>query len=287
MPRQIPSLLWALGCAALAACAVESPSPAEDASEGYFQVSAHSVTRFDATYAIGRDSARVEVEYTPTSTRFELSTSLGTTLVHEGTAFQLQDDWRPDARTGADGRLVLTPADAEYALVYGLHQELLALGAAPQPTPAQRGSTLYAAAYLTARLLGDIPMDAAASGGEDHAGLARETQRWPYPGYADASLMPDELRVQAQNGNGLITCCGPFECGGCDWVSSIACDDWCAAGDHCNKYHAGSGCGTAMFFPPGGVNNCPHSDASAIKAAGTGSPYYNHARNYCHLHGYK
>jgi hypothetical protein len=70
--------------------------------------------------------------------------------------------------------------------------------------------------------------------------------------------MPEELRlVHAQNGNGMITCCGPFECGGCDWSGSIACDDWCAAGDHCNKYHPGSGCGTAMFWPAGGVNSCP------------------------------
>jgi hypothetical protein len=288
MVRRLPSLLFAVGCAALAACAVEAPSPAPSPQEGHLEVSAHSATRFEATYALGSDSARVEVEYTATSTRFELRTSLGSTLVHEGTAFTLRDDWRPDARTGADGRLVLTPSDAEYALVYGLHQELLALGAVAEPSPAQRGSTLYAAGYLTARLLGDIPVapDALTSH-EDPADAAPGAQRWPYPGYADASLMPEELRlVHAQNGNGMITCCGPFECGGCDWSDSIACDDWCAAGDHCNKYHPGSGCGTAMFWPSGGVNDCPHSDGSAFLAAGTDWPYYNYARNYCYQHGW-
>jgi hypothetical protein len=287
MPRHLLSPLFAVGCAALAACAVEAPSATP---EGHLEVSAHSATRFDATYVLGHDSARVEVEYTATSTRFELRTSPGATLVHEGTASTLRDDWRPDVRAGADGRLVLTPADAEYALVYGLHQELLALGAVAEPTPAQRGSTLYAAGYLTARLLGDIPVepDALASH-EDHdpAGAASGARRWPHPGYADASLMPEELRLaHAQNGNGAITCCGPFECGGCDWSASIACDDWCAAGDHCNKYHPGSGCGTASFWPSGGVNGCPHSDGGAIQAAGTGSPYYNHARNYCYQHGW-
>lgn len=283
MKRRILPLLLAVGCAALAACAVEAPPP----DQGHLEVSAHSATRFAATYALGSDSARVEVEYTATSTRFELHTSLGTTLVHEGTAFDRQDDGRPDPRTGADGRLVLTPADAEYALVYGLHQELLTLGAVPQPTPVQRGGTLYAAGYLTARLLGDILVEPGTLTSHEDSELAAAARRWPYPGYSDASLMPEELRlVHAQNGNGLITCCGPFECGGCDWSGSIACDDWCAAGDHCNKYHPGSGCGTAMFFPSGGVNNCPHSDGSAIKAAGTGSPYSNHARNYCYQHGW-
>lgn len=287
MLRLVQSLLCALGCAVLAACSVETPAPAAEVQEGQLVVATWSVTRFDATYTLGRDSARLEVEYTPTSTRYELSTSLGTTLVHEGTAFMLRDDWKPDARTDAQGLLVLVPSDAEYALIYGLHQELLALGATAQPTPAQRGSTLYAAGFLTARLLGEIAGESVTSGEMDHAEVAPEALRWPYPGYADASLVPDELRVQAQDGSGWFPCCGPIECGGCDWSGSIACDDWCAAGDHCNKYHAGSGCGTAMYFPSGGVNNCPHSDGSAIIAAGTGSPYYNHARNYCHLHGYK
>lgn len=290
MSPRFPSLLFAVGCAALAACAVEAPSPTPGSRAGHLEVSAHSATRFEATYTLGPDSARVEVEYTATSTRFELATSPGSPLVREGTAFTLRDDWRPDSRTGADGRLVLSPADAEYALVYGLHQELLALGAVPTPTPAQRGSTLYAAGYLTARLLGDVPLEPeelTSHESHDSAEVAPEARRWPYPGYADVSLMPEELRlVRAQNGNGLITCCGPFECGGCDWSGSIACDDWCAAGDHCNKYHPGSGCGTAMFWPSGGVNDCPHSNGGAIIAAGTGSPYYNHSRNYCYQHGW-
>ena len=290
MFRRPPSLLLALGCAALAACAVESPSPALNSQQGYLEVAAHSATRFDATYALGRGSARVEVEYTATSTRFELHTSLGSTLVREGSAFLRQGDWQPDPRTGADGRLVLTPADAEYPLIHGLHQELLTLGAVPEPTPAQQGSTLYAAAYLTARLLGNIPADPdAPAAHEDHAHVdaAPGARRWPYPGYADVALMPAELRLpHAQNGSGSITCCGPYECGTCDWSGSIACDDWCAAGDHCNKYHPGSGCGTAMFWPPGGVNDCPHSNGGAILASGTGAPYYNHARNYCYFHGW-
>src|SRR5437868_5893902 len=184
MFRLAQSLLCSLGCAALAACAVESPAPAAEAQEGQLAVATQSVTRFDATYTLGRDSARVEVEYTPTSTRYELSTSLGTTLVHEGTAFMLRDDSTPDARTDAQGLLVLVPSDAEYALIYGLHQELLALGATAQPTPAQRGSTLYAASFLTARLLGEIAVESVASGEKDHAEAAPEAQRWPYPGYA-------------------------------------------------------------------------------------------------------
>lgn len=287
------ALLW-LSPLVLAACVTEAPP--EDTG---FTVAANTTTRFAATYAHDGQWIQARVEYTPSSTLYELKTSLGTTLVHEGTAFLHEQGFQPDARTQPDGRLVLTQRDAEYALVTGLHAQLLGMGASERPTAREKGSTLYAAAYMTARVLGKVvdPASAeelAAYEGVDHVSAENDAklreifaqQKWPYPGYDDATLMPAELKLTdgAQNYNGGVTCCGPYACVGCDWSSSIACDDWCAAGDHCNQYHPGSGCGTAMFFPSGGVNNCPHSDASAVLAYGTGSPYYNQSRNYCYYH---
>jgi hypothetical protein len=304
MHRHSRALLCAMALLS-AACSTSIPSDNAVEQDGSFHLVAHSTTRFEAIYTQGEQWLQARVEYTPVTTLYELKSSLGTTLIHEGTAFMREQKPQPDPRTQPDGRLTLTEKDPEYALVLGLHQQLLELGASDRPTPAEKGSTLYAAAYMTARVLGYIPANPHAEAElTSHEGWERATaqptpqvvemlrqQRWPYPGYDDARLMPAELKLLpdtqlpgAQNYDGGVTCCGPYACVSCGWSSSISCDDWCAAGDHCNQYHPGSGCGTASFWPSGGVNGCPHSDGSAILAYGTGEPYYNHARNYCYDH---
>src|SRR5262249_10535122 len=76
---------------------------------------------------------------------------------------------------------------------------------------------------------------------------------FPFAGWNREDLVPDEARAAIggeQWGSGVCSnspvsyCCGDYNCAACEITSHIgACSPTCAAGDHCNAYHAGSGCG--------------------------------------------
>jgi hypothetical protein len=225
-------------------------------------IAANSTTSFDATYRLGSDWARAHVEYTPSTTMYEITTASGAVIVRTGTALSAASG----APVPADSRRVdevvrLSPDDPEYAVVSGLLDALLASGATPRPTALQAGSTLYGAAYFAAVALGQTPK---------HNGPTTfvRPSAWPYPGYVHRSDLPAELRVQIdgeQNGRGSMGCCGPYNCVDADWTNQTSCDDWCAAGDFCNTWGWG-GCGTAMWWPSGGCNSCPHSDSSTVRS---------------------
>jgi hypothetical protein len=235
------------------------------AAVGALTVAAHTTTSFDATYRLGSAWVRAQVAYTPSTTLYELRTSNGTYVVRTGTALRGDEEAAAlaDPRR-VDGVLMLRPTDPEYSLVAGLLDALIAAGASARPSPAQAGSTRYAAAYFAARALSQVP----AGQPPQAAGEPARPTEWPYPGYSRRDDVPAELRVRVsgqQNGNGAVTCCGPYTCANADWNPGISCDDWCAAGDFCN-YRGWGNCGTAMFFPGGGCNNCPHSDSRTIRS---------------------
>jgi hypothetical protein len=256
--------------ASLLACG-SSPTDRSSATDGQtlappgaLAVFSNNNTSFDATYTLGDVWARARIEYTPATTFYEIITSHRTTIVRTGTAL--------DARhqtTRLDPRVVdevtrLSPSDSEYTIVAGFLKALLAAGATPRPSATEVGSTMYAATYFVAKAVGEVPASSAPA--RDRAATSPLSLAvWPYPGYYRKGDLPTELLPNAgqQNGNGLITCCGPYTCYDADWTSDINCDDWCAAGDACNAWGWGD-CGTANINPPGGCNSCPHSDSPTL-----------------------
>lgn len=232
-----------------------------------FSILKNSSTDFEAIYTDGDQWARVVVRYTPTSTFYALQTSFDRTLAYSGTAVAMSDPFNileavlNDPRVDSDGYAHLGPHDEEYWLTSKFFDALIAEGVNSRPSSEERGTTLYAAAYTVARVLGDVPQREWAP------------EVWPYPGYDDQSLMPPELLISNDSElGGQAVCCGPVDCWNCSWDSGFPCNDWCAAGDHCNAIH-GSGCGTIWTWP----GHCPHQDSDAIN--GEGGPY-----NYCSNH---
>ncbi|HEX5059430.1 MAG TPA: hypothetical protein VFV99_08730, partial [Kofleriaceae bacterium] len=140
----------------------------------------NNVTDFDATVREGPAWARVVVRYTPTTTFYELSTSYGL-LAFAGTEvnFSAGDpgvdqsvrELLADSRATDDGYVILAAGDPEYDLVEGLLDQLIAAGAVQSPTLEQKGTTLYAAAYTTARVLGmQLATHAPGTGGRHGGG---------------------------------------------------------------------------------------------------------------------
>jgi hypothetical protein len=246
-----------------------TPSTAGD-GQGSLQISRNDVKSFEATFTMKDGTwAHTLVEYTPTTTLFKIDTSFNTTLVRNGTA-PAPSDWVPDPRSH-DGYLALTNQDAELPVMNAMHAAIMKMGVTDQPTPAQKGSPLYAAAYITADVLGIVATINAPTLAKDEL-----PKFWPYPGYDDVKLLPPELMVQTGEQSFLNgSCCGPTNCYTCNWPGTASCDDWCAAGDHCNAYHGSSGCGSIC---PG--ISCPHSNSGAIKAAGNAWQYCANHTNY-------
>jgi hypothetical protein len=250
------NLRW--GVCVLVACT--ACGGGSEPSAGSWSVAANSTTAFDATYRLADAWARAKVAYTPSTTFFELTTSTGAVIVRTGTALSGKDvAVAPEDPRRIDEVIRLAPSDADYALVSGLLDALIAAGASAHPTALEAGSTSYAAAYFAAKALGKVATRSQAEG-------AILPDSWPHPGYINKEDVPPELRVKVageQNGQGSTTCCGPYECYHCEWNPGTSCDDWCAAGDFCNHWGWGN-CGTAFYWPSGGCNSCPHSDSSTI-----------------------
>jgi hypothetical protein len=255
---------------ALAACSSsKSTSPTE------LEIASNTTTELDATLHDGAAWARVIVRYTPSTTYYELTTNRGP-LVYTGTeiAFAAGDpaveasvrDILNDPRATEDGYVMLTAGDPEYDLVESLLDRLVAAGASASPTPAQKGTTLYAAAYTSARVLGMLQQEHTPGTHGLHEDEMPAT--WPYPGYDDVKLMPTDLAPAGVTWN--QTCCGPNNCTNCEMYNwGYTCGDWCAAGDHCNARHAwgrrfpnGGACGSIATWP----GHCPHQDSSKINA---------------------
>jgi hypothetical protein len=255
--------LSSLVALAAAACGsspeVSSPGTVTSGS-GALSVGANTITSFDGTYTANGAWARARVAYTPSTTMYEITTSHGTVVVRTGTALDVRSEPSQQDPRAVDGVVQVAATDPEHTVLAGLLDALLAAGASATPSRVGQGSTLYAAAFYTAKSLGMV----SSSGKTDVLSMPTI---WPYPGYTNKADMPSELvGVEGlQNGSGSITCCGPYTCVDFDWNPGIGCDDWCAAGDGCNVRGWGH-CGTAMFWPSGGCNSCPHSDSSYIKS---------------------
>lgn len=274
----------ALGLGCVAAPESNDPSAAERADTSSFAVMSNSTTAFDATYELGERWARVEVRYSPTTTLYRLTTSFGSTpLAYAGTQ---QADPTLLGLLTADGRqrdgfVELRGGDPEMEVVVGLWEALLAMGAEERPAPDARGSTLYAAAYTAARVLGLVHLrDPNEPGGDEPP----RDSSWPYPGYESQEMLPPELRAEPGQQSFLnFHCCGPMNCTQCEY-NGAACDDWCAAGDFCHNGGYGS-CGSIC---PG--ISCPHSDSSTLNAYSSGPCntrpksfcYWNYGPSYCH-----
>src|SRR5262249_49366896 len=147
-------------------------------------------------------------------TFYEVTTSFGTTLAHQGTA-PAPADFALDARMDpTEGFVVLNRNDAEYDLVQAMLDALIARGQSATPTVAQKATTEYAATYTLAGVLGLVRLPepsfshASHGGGYgDGTGGMRDDgprQIWPAPGYDVAADLPAELV-----GGG---CCGPLNC---------------------------------------------------------------------------
>jgi hypothetical protein len=269
----------------LAGCSGAPPSSAAET----FSVTANNALLFDATYRSGDDWARVLVRYSPDTTFYNLTTSFSSVpLAYAGTApgdhdlvALLQGDPRYD-----DGFLTLSANDPEYAMVSALHAKLLALGTTARPTLAHKGTTLYAAAYTTARVLGQVHLIPDGSDPSEipfapPPGLAHmqnlasmspdmvDDRDWPFPGYDSYDMLPNELLAPGDNQNFANNhCCGPHNCKGGNYWGGTACDDWCAAGDSCNNRALG-GCGTICPCSTPGCG-CPHSNSTRINSYTSG-----------------
>jgi hypothetical protein len=259
-------------------------SGAPASSTETFSVTANSALLFDATYRSGDDWARVLVRYSPDTTFYNVTTSFSSVpLAYAGTApgdQELTASLQADARYD-DGFVTLSSGDPEYAIVSALHTRLLGLGTAARPTLAHKGTTLYGAAYTTARVLGQVHLIAANADpsdipwapppGQAHLpGLASmnpdtvDDRDWPFPGYDSYDMLPAELRAPGDNQNFVNNhCCGPHNCKGGNYWGS-ACDDWCAAGDSCNNRGL-SGCGDNCPCGTPGCG-CPHSNGSRLNS---------------------
>jgi hypothetical protein len=238
-------------------------------------VQQNTVKEFDAVFSHGSEWAKVVVRYSPDSTYYSLFTSYDTILAFSGTEPGDPTKFNSDPRVTDKSNpfIQITSADREFAIVSGLHQALLAAGAKSNPTAAEQGTTLYAAGFTTAKVLGLTPSADQIAQAEANDLVAA----WPFPGFVDASLMPAELRaVSGDQSLYNFNCCGPLNCNTCNYASN-PCDDWCAAGDYCNAHGGGSSCGTIC---PG--VQCPHSDSSAIHAYSATSPCNTKPKNYCH-----
>jgi hypothetical protein len=238
----------------------------------------NSVTDFDAVLNQGNQWARVVVRYTPETTFYSLTTSEHTILAFAGTEPGDPTQFNSDPRSEpASGYIQISRVDPEFSIVTQLHQALLAAGVTSHPSPVEQGTTLYAAGYTTARVLGLVPLDAAA----EEIMATGATVPWPHPGFNDMSLMPPQLRAIGGDQSFVNAhCCGPYNCDGCNYVNQ-ACDDWCAAGDNCNTYHHGN-CGSKCP----GLFVCPHTDSPAINAFNHG-PCNTNPKSYClHYAGY-
>lgn len=248
-------------------------------SPGDLKVDQNIAAAFDATYTLNGQWARVQVGYRASTDNiypeYTVTTSLGTTLLHEGILLQ-QPAGPIDPRATA-GWVILTPADAEYPLVHGLFEKLMDLGVAARPTTEQLATPLYGATYSVAQVIGlDELRLAYGMTAADFQAVDQHVssfQVFPYPSHA--GLAGDKLlallaQISAIQGQdfvvpGLGQCCGSCNnCKSCYTLNNGACDDWCAAGDHCNQYHSSSGCGTISTWP----GHCPHQDSSAINNAG-------------------
>jgi hypothetical protein len=278
MKRLLVSVALVLGCAQSGA----NPTPTAGLT-----VAKNSNTEFDAIFRNGAAWARVEVKYTPTTTFYRLTTSFNTTLAYQGTApadpaFVL--DPRMDA---TDGLVVLNQNDKEYAITSRMLDALMARGISATPTLDQKASTMYGGAYTIAEVLGLVMLADPTYynaqkqvGANDRSGGLRDDGLrtvWPAPGYDDPAMLPPELRVTDGQQNYLNgSCCGPTNCSNCSWPGTKSCDDWCAAGDHCNAHHSGRGCGSVCSAGGCGVW-CPHANSGYICA-------YGNAWNYCSRH---
>ena len=250
-------------------------------------------TEFDATFARGDQWARMEVKYTPTTTFFRLSTSFNTTLAYQGTA-PADPNFVLDSRMDpTDGFVLLNQNDKEWDVVQGMLDALMARGITPTPSIEQKTTTMYGGAYTIAEVLGlvmladpDYYNHQHASGAEDGSGGLTDAPRtvWPAPGYDDEAMLPPELRVDPAQQSWLNgSCCGPTNCYWCqNYRSGIACDDWCAAGDHCNNSHSGRGCGTICQIGGCGVS-CPHANSGYI-CSYKGYAGQPGIRGYCYRH---
>jgi hypothetical protein len=278
----------------LAAC-----SASKSTAPTGFEITRNSATEFDATLHDGAAWAHIVVRYTPTTTYYELTTAQGP-LAFAGTeiAFAAGDpaieasvrDILGDPRATEDGYVILAAGDPEYDLVEGMLDQLIVAGASASPTPEQKGTTLYAAAYTCARVLGMLQQTHTPGTGGKYGGRHELPSSWAYPGYDDMKLMPSELAPIGVTWN--VSCCGPNNCTNCEMYNwGYACGDWCSAGDHCNARHSagrnypnGGGCGSIATWP----GHCPHQDSGKINSYG-GYPPPGQANgvppvNYCGWH---
>ena len=232
-------------------------------------VAASTPTYFDATFTRNAHWVRAEAQYTAATTFFRVTTSWGTTLVHQGTA-PAPADFVADARMDpTEGFVVLNGTDRETELVQAMLDAMVARGVSPTPALAQKATTEYAAAWALAETLGLVVLPepsyyrtAHLKGFGDGTGGMRDDgpqKVWPMPGY-DASLpMPTELA-----GGG---CCGPLICT-TTMTMAGGCDSWCAAGDHCIASHSTRGCGA--ITPAAGI--CASANSAYLASYGRGDP---------------
>jgi hypothetical protein len=252
---------------------------------GVLRVDQNIPAGFDATYTLSDQWARVQVGYKASKDNiypeYTITTSLGTTLLHDGVL--LQQAPAPIDPRATGGWVVVTPSDPEYALAQGLFNKLMELGVAPRPSTDELATPLYGAAFMAARVIGlDDMRIAYGMTPDDFQQLALHNEGYPvfpYPNHAGlagdklTSLLAQISAIQGQDFvvPGLGQCCGSCNnCWRCDQLDHGACDDWCAAGDHCNQFH--SGCGTIATWP----GHCPHQDSPAINAYGNPVNYCNH-----------
>jgi len=229
-----------------------------------------AITRDDGvTFAATVGDASFRTEYTATSTLHEIVVG-GRTIVHHGTA---SEGWSSEASSGLDSDGFAARLDDEDR---ALLERALALidGASVPPSARERARARFGTAYVVARVLGLVTTD---------------PDRWPYPGFEDDADAPEELGLVASTGardgegrQGYIPiptpswgCCGPKNCSSCV-AGSLACEDWCAAGDACNARFGNTNnrCGTANILP-GSTNKCPHSNGSCILVAGGAATFCN------------
>lgn len=243
-----------VGCAAPTIEEPTTTAPSDQSAAGKLSVEANSTTRFVARFERDADWARIDIVYTPGTTLYELTTSFGSApIVLTGTAPGDPTGLDPRAK---DGWVLLAKSASERPLIAAFHAALLNLGAKEHPSSREQGSTLYAAAYWTARTLDLVP--------------AGQREVWPYPGFEVRDEVPLELRTTGDQ-SAVSTCCGPISCACSSWDPS-GCGWNCKAGDTCNYYNLGN-CGSICPW-----GQCPHNNGYHVNGQ-HGSPY-----GFCQYH---
>ncbi|HWU87800.1 MAG TPA: hypothetical protein VN253_11020 [Kofleriaceae bacterium] len=272
----------------LIGCETAAPSP----FEGELKISKSTPLEFEATYVSStNDWVHVHQIMGLTATKALLDSSSGKIYKNDGLG--LADMGRPI------GDFQLEPGSVDEAMIRELLENLIAAGINPRASEVERATPQYAAAYTAVEVLG-IEKIRAAYGDTRPAESEEEPTVFPYYGWTERTVPVEAYAAIGgeQNGSGICGaanvsyCCGSFDCYWCDPNNTNNhgwCAPACAAGDHCNHYHATSPNHCGAITCPGcgdpGDKRCPHTCSLGGTDNAAERDAYNRVGNVCSQYG--